>query len=335
MRAPNYRSGFTLIELLVVIAIIAILVGLTIPAVQKVRESANRIQCQNNLKQIGVALHNYHDAHKFFPPGYSASGPYIDGATDTTPGWGWAAFILPYLEQNNLFDQLNFNQPVQNSTALQTMVKMYLCPSDVTPQAAFPVTDGFGNTICLAAPSCYAACVGGDESDTFGPTGLGILYRNSQTHMTDITDGTSNTILIGERAWSNANGIAPGSMRSTTPLPSSREHPPRCLPFRVNLQAANRGSRFVPDRRGLTEYRPGGRQPATPSPRNEGNKPARPGTPRQERLTENGIWNKLTGQWTSLHCCACGRLFQQFFRSRVELKNGNALALDRKRHLLL
>src|SRR5262245_10843060 len=125
------RKGFTLIELLVVISVISILIGLLLPAVQKVREAAARIQCQNNLHQIGLALHNYHDAKQAFPPGYVATVPYTDGATDTTPGWGWAAYLLPYIEQDNLFRQLNFNQPVQNSPAIQTMVKPYLCPSDL------------------------------------------------------------------------------------------------------------------------------------------------------------------------------------------------------------
>ncbi len=212
MRARTPRPAFTLIELLVVVAIIGVLIGLLLPAVQKVRETASRMSCQNNLKQIGLALHNYHDANKAFPPGYRASMPYSDGATDTAPGWGWGAFILPSIEQDNLYRQLNFNQPVQKSPAIQTMVKAYLCPSDLTPQSAFPVPDGFGNTVCLAAPTSYAACVGGDETGTTDPTGMGVFFRNSRTRMTDITDGTSNTILIGERAWSNANGVWAGAV---------------------------------------------------------------------------------------------------------------------------
>src|SRR5271166_1050306 len=98
MFARPLRKAFTLIELLVVIAIIALLVGLLLPAVQKVREAAALAQCANQLKQIGLACQNYHDGHKQFPPGYLASAPYMDGATDTSPGWGWAAFLLPYLE---------------------------------------------------------------------------------------------------------------------------------------------------------------------------------------------------------------------------------------------
>jgi trans-aconitate 2-methyltransferase len=102
--------------------------------------------------------------------------------------------------------------PVPNSPAIGAMVKVYLCPSDLAPQGPFPVPDGFGNTVCLAAPAGYAACVGGDESDTTSPTGLGVFYRSSQTRMTDITDGTVNTFLVGERAWSNANGVWAGAI---------------------------------------------------------------------------------------------------------------------------
>jgi len=212
LRQPVRHQGFTLIELLVVIAIIAALLGLLVPAVQKVREAAARLQCKNNLKQIGLALHNYHDAELSFPPGYIAFGPYYDGATDTAPGWGWAAFILPYLEQDNLYRQINFGQPIQSSPAAQVVVKLYWCPSEPTVPGAFPVPDAFGSPLVLAAPSSYAACVGGDESGTTDATGLGVFYRNSRTRITDITDGTSNTILIGEKAWSNANGIWAGAV---------------------------------------------------------------------------------------------------------------------------
>jgi prepilin-type N-terminal cleavage/methylation domain-containing protein/prepilin-type processing-associated H-X9-DG protein len=212
MRARSDRQAFTLIELLVAIAILGTLIGLLLPAVQKVRESASRLSCQNNLKQIGLALHNYHDANRGFSPGYRASVPHSDGAADTTPGWGWASFLLPYIEQDNVYHQLNFNQPVPNSPASQTMVKVYLCPSDLRPQRAFPVPDGFGNTLCSAAPTSYAACCGSDASGTTDPTGDGVFYRNSQIRMTDITDGTSNTILVGEKAWSNANGTWAGAI---------------------------------------------------------------------------------------------------------------------------
>jgi prepilin-type N-terminal cleavage/methylation domain-containing protein/prepilin-type processing-associated H-X9-DG protein len=211
VRVQTSRPAFTLIELLVVLAILSVLFGLLLPAVQKVRETAARASCQNNLKQIGLACHNYHDTNQSLPPSYRASVPYTDGETDTLPGWGWAAFLLPQLEQGNLYRQLNFNLSVKQSPGIETMVKVYLCPSDLTPTSAFSVPDGFGNPVALAGPSSYAACVGGDESDTEGPTGLGVFYRNSRTRLTDITDGTSNTILVGERAWANANGIWVGA----------------------------------------------------------------------------------------------------------------------------
>jgi prepilin-type N-terminal cleavage/methylation domain-containing protein/prepilin-type processing-associated H-X9-DG protein len=206
------RRAFTLIELLVVIAIIAILLGLLLPAVQKVRDAAARIQCENNLKQIGLACHSYHDVNRALPPGYLATGPYSDGATDTSPGWGWAAFLLPYLEQDNLYRQLNLAQPVQNSQAIGTPVKVYLCPADTPPPAPFPITDPVGNTLAQAAPCSYAATVGQDASDVADPTGDGVFYRNSQTRLTDITDGTSQTAMIGDRAWADSEGIWAGAL---------------------------------------------------------------------------------------------------------------------------
>lgn len=206
------RKAFTLIELLVVIAIIAMLLGLLLPAVQKVRESAAKAQCLNNLKQIGLSLHGYHDVNLGLPPGYRASIPYSDGVNDTAPGWGWATFILPYIEQENIYRQLGLNQPVQDSPAIQTMVKVFLCPSDLTTPNAFGVPDGFGNTVCLAAPTSYAACCGNDAADTRDATGNGVFYRNSRIRIADITDGTSNTILVGERAWAKSNGAWGGAI---------------------------------------------------------------------------------------------------------------------------
>src|ERR1700689_3836689 len=129
------RRGFTLIELLVVIAIIAVLTGLLLPAVQKVREAAARGKCTNNLKQIGLALHSYHDANLVFPSGYvdGNTNPSSTPDNDVGPGWGWAAYLLPYLEQGDLFNQINFNVGVGvgvNTQVSMTQLAVYQCPSD-------------------------------------------------------------------------------------------------------------------------------------------------------------------------------------------------------------
>jgi len=209
------HNAFTLIELLVVIAIIAILMGLLLPAVQKVREAAARIKCSNNLKQIGLALHNYENARQSFPAGYVAAGSYINGATDTAPGWGWAAAILPYLEQDNLMRSIDFRLPIQhpqNAAAVRQVVKIFLCPSDLVPESPVIIPDGFGQTVLVAAPSSYAACVGGDESSTSDRDGKGVFYRNSRTRFGDISDGTSNTIFVGERSGAYGTFIWAGAV---------------------------------------------------------------------------------------------------------------------------
>jgi len=217
MTAISPRRGFTLIELLVAIAIIAVLIALLLPAVQAAREAARRVQCINNLKQIGLALHNYHDASGAFPMGYAARGRFTDGATDTAPGWGWGALILPQLEQGPLFNAANFGLPVespQNLTVLRSTMATYLCPSDPT-SGPFPVADASGGVLATAGPSSYAASVGGDETDA--TTGLnhdglgrGVMFRGSRVRLADIVDGSSQTFAVGERAWSNARGIWAG-----------------------------------------------------------------------------------------------------------------------------
>jgi prepilin-type N-terminal cleavage/methylation domain-containing protein/prepilin-type processing-associated H-X9-DG protein len=218
MPGPSRRSAFTLVELLVVIAIVGVLVSLLLPAVQAARESARRTSCQNNLKQIGLALLSHHDAQRRFPAGYQATVAYLDGATDTTAGWGWATLILPYLEEPAVYSLVNLRLPVehaQNAAAIRTMISGYVCPSDFAPSgdlAPFAVVDDSGNAIATAAPSSYSACVGGDESAPTDASGLGVFYRNSRTRMAEITDGTSTTILVGEHAWSNSNGIWAGAI---------------------------------------------------------------------------------------------------------------------------
>jgi prepilin-type processing-associated H-X9-DG protein len=191
-----------------------VLLALLLPAVQAAREAARRAQCTNNLKQMGLALHNYHDALGTFPMSYAARDRFRDGASDTAPGWGWGAMILPQLEQGPLFHAINFALPVespQNPTVIQSILTTYLCPSDPNPGGPFPVTDASGNVLAMMGPTSYAACVGDDLTDS--TTGLnqnglgnGVLFRNSRIRLADITDGASQTIVVGERAWSINSG---------------------------------------------------------------------------------------------------------------------------------
>ncbi len=216
------RRGFTLIELSVVIAIIGVLISLLLPAVQAAREAARRTQCVNNLKQIGLALQNYHDALGSFPMSYMARSRFVDGATDTAPGWGWGTLILPQLEQGPLYSALNVGWAVeasQNATVVQTITNVYLCPSDPLPGGLFPVTDASGNILAQMAPSSYAACVGNDLADT--TTGLnndglgnGVLFRNSAIRSSSITDGMSQTLIVAERAWTINSGPWAGVVTS-------------------------------------------------------------------------------------------------------------------------
>jgi prepilin-type processing-associated H-X9-DG protein/prepilin-type N-terminal cleavage/methylation domain-containing protein len=199
------RPALTLIELLVVIAIIAILIGLLLPAVQKVREVAARAGCAHNLHQIGLACHAYHDGQGSFPPGYCAR-PSPD-ALATSPGWGWAAHLLPYLEQEGLHRTVRFDRPIEdpaNQAARLSRVAAYVCPSDASLPAAFAVSDAAGGIVTEAAPASYAATFGSCEFDEVPGPKEGVFYRNSRVRLADITDGTATTILVGDRAWGYA-----------------------------------------------------------------------------------------------------------------------------------
>ncbi|MFO0807033.1 MAG: DUF1559 domain-containing protein [Gemmataceae bacterium] len=197
----NIRRAFTLIELLVVMAIIAVLIGLLLPAVQKVREAAARTKCQNHLKQIGLAFHNYHSNYGQFPSGYTSRRT-VENGPGLGPGWGWAAMLLPYVEQAPLFRQIDFSRDIAdpvNLSARTTTVPVYLCPSDDPTDPTFAVRNESGGTLCEVAFANYVGVAGTAEVTTFPDTGNGVLFRNSKVRLTDITDGSSNTLFAGER----------------------------------------------------------------------------------------------------------------------------------------
>jgi len=195
------RPAFTLIELLVVIAIIAVLIGLLLPAVQKVREAAARMQCQNNLKQIGLAMQNYHTSTERFPPGYISGTTGVNG-DGTGPGWGWGAHLLPYLEQDNLFRQINLSLDIthsQHANVRITTLKGYKCPSDSPPGQTINIPNDSGGVIATVAFGNYVGMGGTFEITALPDTNNGSFYRNSKTRVADITDGVSNTIFVTER----------------------------------------------------------------------------------------------------------------------------------------
>jgi len=215
------RRGFTLIELLVVIAIIAVLIALLLPAVQAAREAARRAQCLNNLKQIGLAIHNYHDVIGAFPPGY-LSKPGSDG-DNTGPGWGWASMILPQIEQSVVFNSINFGLPIEfpaNQTVRLTKINSFICPSDASFVPQFTVVDdstsntALGTPICDVASSDYVGCFGtGDVSDIPGrDRGEGLFFRNRSVRIAEILDGTSYTLAIGEKSQNLAQATWTGAV---------------------------------------------------------------------------------------------------------------------------
>jgi len=268
------RRGFTLIELLVVIAIIATLIALLLPAVQQAREAARRSQCKNNLKQLGIALHNYHDTHSCFPAGYysygtsTGSGPgwaEIDPTTwDAAPGWTWSMMLLPYLDQANVYNALNVNLPcwnLANAGAAQTTLPVFLCPSSSGGDEPFLVRDASGNPLTKGGAqllfgrshyvashgqeSCWGECGASTTGTVFtniytkatktvtingdaGQVADGPFFRNSRRRMRDVTDGTSNTIFLGEHSSRLSDktwvGVVPGAY--THPRFSSPENGP-------------------------------------------------------------------------------------------------------------
>ncbi len=220
MNLPG-RKGFTLIELLVVIAIIAVLIGLLLPAVQKVREAANRMKCSNNLKQIGLALHSFESNNGRFP----SNGIYPTGAT-SSDSWSALARILPYLEQGNLFQQVDFGLPAnfQDSVTRQR-IPGFVCPSEINDKMK-EATSTTGSGAINRWPPTYAANVGtwmvwNPISGQGGDGALPIANApNAGTRVADMIDGTSNTVGFAEVKAYNWLLVSNASLPATTPIPS-------------------------------------------------------------------------------------------------------------------
>ncbi len=235
--------AFTLVELLVVLAIVAVLLALLLPAVQQVRASARRIACVNNLRQLGLGLHNYHDQHLCFPPGSQVA----DIRTHAySKSFGWTIMLLPHIEQQALYTRFDFNgdaQSLEHRPLTTTILPLFVCPSDPKSGALVPsVAPGSGG---LLAPSCYfgvagtnalfqsqspSECLALDSNGLNPPIQSGVLFGNSAVRMSDITDGASNTLILGERGvvkdfgrwagpgefyqcpWGLADVVLPGTM---------------------------------------------------------------------------------------------------------------------------
>ena len=260
----DIRRAFTLVELLVVIAIIGILIGMLLPAVQQVREAARRTSCANNLRQLGLGMQNYESTFEVFPPGFSSTptsdgsvppGEYADAITwNASPGWGWGAHLLPFLEGNNIHALIDFKSAIwagQHRQVIQSQLPTFLCPSSSGDNQPFTVVDENENpyspdgaTPIILGRSHYVASHGQESawgpeagSDLVGTVFTDIytsetteisingdvsrvadgpFYRNSKTKISDVTDGLTNSIFLGEHSSRLSDktwvGVVPGAI---------------------------------------------------------------------------------------------------------------------------
>ncbi len=220
------NRGFTLIELLVVIAIIAILIALLLPAVQQAREAARRTQCKNNLKQFGLAMHNYHDVFNMFPLGVSTK--WSAGGTPTSNFYANAnSALLPYFEESNLKNLYNDSKPweQQTPTVAKTIVSAFICPSNAADQivnlpalAGFPIGPDLAITTYLYNKGSHGGwCI---NPNTMGNR-IGMFDTNLKTGMRDLTDGSSNTIAMGEGATGSQFPVCEGQGCFTPSTPKT------------------------------------------------------------------------------------------------------------------
>lgn len=253
------HRGFTLIELLVVIAIIGILIALLLPAVQQAREAARRTSCKNNLKQVGIALHNYHDVHGVFPPGWVGVEDGLHAAHDGDNGAGWALQILPFIDQKNLWDQFDSRHSIaeeENESILRVTLPTFLCPSDPQPRIFHVDADdhehGHIQGITQGGheheegemdlpTASYVGVFGTEElhiceehaEDHTQCVGNGVFFHNSSVAISDIVDGTSSTMAVGERRsnrdlewYSTWVGVPPGGVEAFQRVLGSADHTP-------------------------------------------------------------------------------------------------------------
>lgn len=221
--------GFTLVELLVVIAIIGILVGLLLPAVQAAREAARRMQCSNNVRQLGLAVHNYESANRRIPSGWIANNAHGE------PGWGWAAALLPFMEASNLHNQIDFRVPIEDPIHAQvrvTVVPTFICPSDTGPDlfeiaagdghdhehehAALEGVDDAPEKLFKLSKSNLIGMFGTFELEDAPYNGDGMFYGNSRIKFRDVTDGLSNTLMVGERCSRLGGSLWQGNIPEAT-----------------------------------------------------------------------------------------------------------------------
>ncbi|MEN6493369.1 MAG: DUF1559 domain-containing protein [Thermoguttaceae bacterium] len=239
MQSP--RRGFTLVELLVVIAIIGILIALLLPAVQAAREAARRMQCANNLKQLGLGMHNYHAALNCFPPGFMA----LNHQGQITGGWAWGVFLMPYLEQSTLQSKLNVTQYTLSQVVsdpallpmLQVNMAVFLCPSSrIEPLREYQ--GGGGQMVATANYTCCRGFFSFAGQTHLQKANNGVFYAQSATRLRDVLDGTSNTFALGERtvlasnlqdpskwpSWCGPGGLGIGSTVSSA-VADNLNHP--------------------------------------------------------------------------------------------------------------
>jgi prepilin-type N-terminal cleavage/methylation domain-containing protein/prepilin-type processing-associated H-X9-DG protein len=221
------RFAFTLVELLVVIAIIGILVALLVPAVQAAREASRRMSCQNNLRQLGLALLNYESAHRVFPPAYVAQTRHSlrDPTTYDGPnGFAWGALILPQMEQTHLYHQLRFDLTCWDpslATIVSRRIPTHLCPSASLADGPALIRNEPGALLATFGRSTYVANAGQEEPWAFQAHDLtsiadGPMYRNSRVKIAEVSDGLSNTVFLGEHAPVLSDktwvGVVPGAL---------------------------------------------------------------------------------------------------------------------------